>query len=290
MVNLVGTDPAVRPAATVILLRDSPAGPEVFMVRRHHGSAFMANAHVFPGGRVEPADFCATPEWCDGVDAAAVQLEGLAPADSLAHAVAAARELFEEAGVLLTRDSHAGSHLPPVWRDTLDHLRRSVHDGRQTFRDVVESEGLRLAIDLLVPFAHWVTPPGDTRCFDTRFFAARLPTGQLPAHDGTEAIDSTWITPAQAIAAAVAGTIVLPIPTWVTLRELQPFSLVDDALRWSRTRTIDRRQPRAVEENGRRMMVLEGGRHDLRDSRPGSQSFEIRFVWTDDGWRPEGQA
>jgi 8-oxo-dGTP pyrophosphatase MutT (NUDIX family) len=273
----------------VILLRDGPAGPETFMVRRHSASAFMANAHVFPGGRVDQADFSATAEWCDGVDAASTGLTGLSRDDTLAHFVAAARELFEEAGVLLARRHGSPTGGRPTTNDQGPRPRQSrgdIHAGRRTLRDIVETEGLRLALDLLVPFAHWVTPPGDTRCFDTRFFAASLPPGQPPVHDGVEAVDSAWFTPAQAIAAAAAGTIVLPVPTWVTLRELQPFTRVDESLAWARTRTIQRRQPRAVEENGRRIMVVPGGRPDLPDLAP----FETRFVRTAEGWRPEGLA
>src|SRR6476620_2311671 len=92
-----------RPAATVVVLRDSSAGPEVFMVRRHEGTAFMGGAHVFPGGRADAADGDADAGWCDGLDHAARQLEHLPRADALAYHVAATRELFEEAGVLLAR-------------------------------------------------------------------------------------------------------------------------------------------------------------------------------------------
>src|SRR6266511_149579 len=93
-----------RPASTVVLLRDSHRGPEAFLVRRHEGTPFMGGAHVFPGGRVDASDHDGTPEWCDGVDNAALRLASLPPQDAIAYHVAAARELFEEAGVLLARD------------------------------------------------------------------------------------------------------------------------------------------------------------------------------------------
>ena len=103
-----------RPAATVVVLRDGPAGPEVFMVRRHEGTAFMGGAHVFPGGRVDAADGDADASWCDGIEHATRQLDGLPPAEALAYHVAAARELFEEAGVLLARHPAAtSSRWPP---------------------------------------------------------------------------------------------------------------------------------------------------------------------------------
>ena len=96
-----------RPAATVVVLRDSSEGPEVFMVRRHADTAFMGGAHVFPGGRVDKADRDGDDGWCDGIAHAAGQLPELPPADAVAYHVAAARELFEEAGVLLARDAGA---------------------------------------------------------------------------------------------------------------------------------------------------------------------------------------
>src|SRR5690349_18603356 len=169
MVSAVPADTPIRPAATVIVVRDSPSGPEVFMVRRHHAVAFMAGAHVFPGGRVDEADRAADESWCDGVEHARDQLRDLPPVDALSFHIAAARELFEEAGVLLARD-RSGAFV--ALAGTADHdrfkqHRESVHNHARSFRDVVEGEGLRLALEALISFAHWVTPPVDTRRFDT---------------------------------------------------------------------------------------------------------------------------
>src|SRR6185436_2187806 len=98
-------DTPIRPASTVVVLRDGPRGPEVFLVRRHHAIAFMAGAHVFPGGRVDPHDHDADASWCDGLDIARRRIPGVSPEESVAFHVAAARELFEEAGVLLARNA-----------------------------------------------------------------------------------------------------------------------------------------------------------------------------------------
>ena len=266
-----------RPASTVVVLRDASAGPEVFLVRRHEGTAFMGGAHVFPGGRVDAGDHNGDVSWCDGVEWAASQLSDLDREQAIAYHVAAARELFEEAGVLLARTA------------TRDHFvqdRVDVHGGRATLRAVVEREGLRLALDSLVLCAHWVTPPIDTRQFDTRFFLTRLPPGQTPIHDETETTHSTWITPAAAIAAAASGTIVLPPPTWTTLRELEVFGSVDAALAWARTRRIARRQPKMVEQNGRRMLLIPGDPLYPEASDPESPR-ETRFVSVDKRWRAE---
>jgi hypothetical protein len=111
----------------------------------------------------------------------------------------------------------------------------------------------------------------DTRRFDTRFFVARVPPEQIPAHDETETTHSDWITPAAAIAAAVRREIVLPPPTWSTLRELEPFQTVDDTLAWARRRDVVRREPLLVVEDGRRMLVMPD---------------QLRFVWTDGYWLP----
>jgi 8-oxo-dGTP pyrophosphatase MutT (NUDIX family) len=277
-----------RPAATVVLLRDSPLGPEVFMVRRHEGTPFMGGAHVFPGGRVDEGDHDADAGWCDGIDHAAAQLPGLERALAIAFHVAAARELFEEAGVLLARDrtGSIASLIDQEARARLARDRHEVHDGRRSLREVIEREGLRLALDALVLLAHWVTPPVDTRQFDTRFFMTRVPPGQAPAHDETETTHSSWLTPAATISQAQRGEIILPPPTWTTLRELERFASVSDAVQWARSRRISRRQPKMLEEDGRRMLVLPG---DPRypEATDAEQPAETCFVFVDKRWRAE---
>src|SRR3954464_4008787 len=183
----VSSEPIVanpRPAATVVVLRDGPAGPEVFMVRRHEGTAFMGGAHVFPGGRVDPAGGDGDDSWCDGIAHATGQLDGLPGAEAVAYHVAAARELFEEAGVLLAR--HPGGDFVSLAasedHDRLKQDRTAVHEGKTPLRAVIERERLRLSLDALVIFSHWVTPPIDSRQFDTRFFMTRVPAHQTPAH------------------------------------------------------------------------------------------------------------
>jgi len=276
-----------RPAATVVVMRDSAAGPEVFLVRRHEDTAFMGGAHVFPGGRVDAADG-GDDSWCDGITHAVRQLDGLPSADAIAYHVAAARELFEEAGVLLAR--RAGGDFVSL-AGTEDHERfkqdrSNVHGGKTSLRAVMAREGLRLALDALVLFAHWVTPPIDTRQFDTRFFMTRVPAHQTPAHDETETTHSAWVRPKDAIAQAINGDVVLPPPTWTTMRELEPFASVEGALAWARGRRIVRRMPTMLEEEGRRMLVLPG---DPRHPDPPGDDppVETRFVLLDRRWRAE---
>jgi len=272
----------------VVVLRDGPAGPEAFIVRRHADTAFMGGAHVFPGGRVDAADGDGDTQWCDGIAHAEAQLKELPAAEAVAYHVAAARELFEEAGVLLARDT-SGAFVSLAGADDharFKHARHDVHDGRTTLRSVVERQRLRLALDTLILFAHWVTPPVDTRQFDTRFFMTRVPPRQTPAHDETETTHSAWVRPADAIAQAMAGSIVLPPPTWTTMRELEPFASVEEAMAWARRRRIVRRMPLALERDGRRLLLLPGD--PLHPDTAGDEPpVETRFVLVEKRWRPE---
>jgi 8-oxo-dGTP pyrophosphatase MutT (NUDIX family) len=168
-----------RPASTIILLRDAPTGLETFMVVRHHQIDFASGALVFPGGRLEAAD----AELAASLGAAA---DPLAP-----FIVAAIREAFEECGVLLAREK-SGAPVPARRVEKLDRA--------APFTELMAREALVPAIDLLVPFAHWITPVFVPKRFETRFFLALAPLGQALAHDGREAVDSVWITPREALA------------------------------------------------------------------------------------------
>jgi 8-oxo-dGTP pyrophosphatase MutT (NUDIX family) len=276
----------VHPAATVLVLRDTTGGIEVFMVRRHHAAAFMGGAYVFPGGRVDAADRSADASWCDGVPEAECRLPEEAATDALAVQVAAARELFEEAGMLLARDRD-GVFLPLTSagdRRRFQAHRADLLANRRQFREMVEGERLRLALDAFVLFAHWVTPPIDIRRFDTWFFATGMPPHQAAAHDGEESTASGWIRPADALSSAIGGDILLAPPTWATLRELERFSSVDAALAWARVRRVDRREPVLDESGGVSRLVLPG---DPLVPEPDPVAFETRFALNAGRWLPE---
>ena len=285
------SDPPLRPASTVIVLRDDPEGgpPDVFMVRRHQGTAFMGGAFVFPGGRVDASDRD-TPDdrWCDETALAAARFPDLPADEAIGYHVAAIRELFEEAGVLLARDG--GGHFVSLTgadaHSRFAKYRKELHAERCTLRDVVEQEGLRLALDALVPWAHWVTPAMETtRRFDTRFFLTRAPERQAPAHDETETTAGVWISAPAAIARSKADEIMLPPPTWTTLRELEPFASVEAALTHAKGRPIVRREPMFLEQDGRRMLLLAG---DPLNPEPlvEEMPLETRFVFESEGvWR-----
>lgn len=265
-------------------MREADAQVEVLMLQRHPSAPFMGGAHVFPGGRVDGADAGgAFLDRCDGMSHAAAQLPDLPPEAAAAFHVAAVRELFEEAGILLAKDEQG--HFARAKEHALSRLRLQVHAGTLTLPELAAMQGLRFALDALVAFAHWVTPPGEPRRFDTRFFLAAAPPGQTAAHDERETIHAEWITPAAAIAACRRGAIHLPPPTWTTLRELEACERVDDALALARRRAMVRREPLLVEEGGREMLVLPGD--PLSSVAEPDPPRETRFVRVDGRWRAE---
>jgi len=234
------------PAATVVLLRDDPAGLEVLLVRRREALAFMGGAHVFPGGRVDNADRAADPVWCRGIEQAERRMSPLAPRDGVSFYVAAARELFEEAGVLLAVDCQGRPLTLAREGDAARFLayRAEVLADARRFRAVLEAETLALDLERLVFCAHWITPPRFERRFDTRFFLAPMIDGQTADHDRGETTDSLWIRPADALARDQEGLLQLPPPTRHMLGELTAFGSVASALASYGARVVERREPR----------------------------------------------
>ncbi len=237
-------EPDIPLAATILLLRDLEPGLEVFMVERHHRIDFATGALVFPGGKVDPADSGARLRaHCDG-------LEGLDD-EAASVRIAAIRETFEESGVLLARP-RGDEDL--VSADRLAGLesrhREALCDGRIPLCDMVESEDLVLAGDLLVPFAHWVTPPNlMPKRFDTYFFLVAAPRDQLALHDGGEAVDSVWTTVDAALQAEARGERTIIFPTLANLRRLDRSRSVAQAVDAARHQPIVRVQPWVAEND-----------------------------------------
>src|SRR4030043_2415709 len=224
-----------KKAATVILLRDKiPEGFEVFLLKRHEKSSFMGGNFVYPGGRVDREDgsleICAQ---CKGVspEKAHQLFRGTLPPDeSLAHWVAAIRELFEEAGVLLPHD-HTGKfiHLKdPAEREKASHYRDLLHKGKMNICQIAQEEKVFFALDQLHYYAHWITPEARSERFDTRFFLARHPEGQEASYDQKETMEGIWLSPQRALEENLTRKIALSPPTLKTLEDLSRFKTIDD--------------------------------------------------------------
>lgn len=195
----------LREAASVILLRRAEPGFEVFLLRRHKRASFMASAFVFPGGASEPDEDARTT---------------------------AARELFEEAGVLLAKTE------PTLDANTLEipvvpALRRRILAGDDAHKTLREAR-LAWSTDALVPWAHWITPSIEPKRFSARFFVCELPGSQIPSFDDIETVDQAWVRPADAIARA--GELQLPPPQIRTFWELAQLDTIEEVLLAGRAR------------------------------------------------------
>jgi 8-oxo-dGTP pyrophosphatase MutT (NUDIX family) len=241
-----------RPAATILLLRDGANGLEVFMVVRHQAIEFAGGALVFPGGRVEEADqeLAERPDDCPNPDGLDI--------DALAFRVAAIRETFEECGVLLARPHGSDDLIDPSTLKRLeDQHRAALNAGSIGFDAVLGSEGLRPAPDLLVHFAHWITPASQAKRYDTHFFLAEAPAAHLAAHDGREAVQSIWIAPARALADTEAGKYKLVFATAKNLEKLGQSRTVREAMAAARMSAVVTVQPKGTKlESGKRLMRI----------------------------------
>lgn len=225
----------VKPAATVLLVRDADVGGvEVFMLRRTFNAAFASGMFVFPGGKVDDVDGVdEIAELCDGLtDAHASALLGIANG-GLAYWVACIRECFEEAGVLLARHERTGDVVrfdDEATAQRFEAERENIHDGSVALLDLCKREGLRLTTDDIHYVSHWITPMGEKRRFDTRFFIARAPQAQEPLHDDGETIESFWISPQEAIERAHEKDLMLMPPTKANIEFLLPYKTADEVL------------------------------------------------------------
>ena len=255
----MGDAVAIRPASTVLLLRDNAAGPddngrgeiEVFMMVRHHEIEFSSGALVFPGGSVDAGDreIIALSELytdSEGLDAAA-----------LAFRIGAIRETFEESGILLARPrgSKALVDARQAGRIEAEH-RAALADGKISFASILEQTSMVLALDQLVPYAHWVTPEGMSKRFDTWFFLAAAPPDQLGAHDGKESTDSIWLSPREAVAGGESGRFKLPFPTTRNLIKLGKQPNVKAALDDAKGRPVVTVMPVMTRLNGGRQLRI----------------------------------
>ncbi len=233
-----------RPAATIVLVRDvAPRGIEVLMLTRSGASVFMPGVSVFPGGRVDDED---RAQAAGTIAAAPHHFVDLDIADEWSYRLAAARELTEEAGLVLAN------------------------------------------LGALLPIAHWVTPTGESRRYDTRFFLTIAPADQQATHDGGETTEAVWMAPGAAIRRSIEGALRLSPPTWTVLTRLTAFEELDEVLHWARGVTVHRVEPQPAEDEAGRFMVIPGD--PLLPAPPGVEvPPHTRFVLDDvRGWKPRG--
>jgi 8-oxo-dGTP pyrophosphatase MutT (NUDIX family) len=246
--------PVPRDAATVCLLRDTAAGLEVFLMRRTTSMAFAAGMHVYPGGAVEVSD--ARVPLAGRGDLADVA-QRLSVTDPAALVAAAARETFEECGVLLALDSDG---VTPAVSDELEHDRAELVAGRLGFADLLRAHGLVVDDAALTPFGHWVTPQVEDRRYDTRFFVAAVPAHHDARELGGEADQVAWWRPGDAVAEWEQGRLPMLPPTVAALRDLAPYSLACDAIAAARSRTFVPLTPTPVvaDDGGVEWLLLDG--------------------------------
>lgn len=244
-------DKSLRFAATMVLLRDAADGLEVFMVERHRQIEFSSGALVFPGGSLDRDDsvVAARPEFYGdggGLDEAALGLR-----------IAAVRETFEESGYLLARPRGSDAIVAADRiRDIERAHRTALAEGRAAFSDILAQEDLVLALDCLVPFAHWITPVQAPKRFDTYFFVAAAPEGQVGHHDGHELVNSLWLPPRAAIEADKAGRFKVVFPTMRNLVKLDRYPDAATALQDARATPVVTVQPEMIVGDGFRRLRI----------------------------------
>jgi 8-oxo-dGTP pyrophosphatase MutT (NUDIX family) len=257
---------APRDAATILVVREAPAGLEVFCVERHPKSGFLGGAIVFPGGKVDPAD--ASPDWAGVITRSD---------DDRVFKIAACREALEESAILPGID--AVTHA-----DLLDLRARLVRKETSVIAFLRE-RSLQLDLATLLPFARWVTPVAESRRYDTRFYLARLPAGQEGAHDDRETTSSFWARPAEVLVRWDEGRVALAPPTHRTLEVLAGAATWDAAAALASRACLDPICPLVVMQEGTVALALPGDpEHEVREPRVAGRS---RYVLRGDRFLPE---
>ena len=241
-----------RPAATVMTIRDQPNGYEILMLRRNLRSDFVGGAYVFPGGALDVADGETDRQVFGLTDDDASQRLGV-ERGGLAFYVASLRELFEEAGLLIACDENgvALSLSNPDDVTRMAEHRRAVNTHEMDFFAMLESEGLLLDLRGLEYIAHWITPVGSPRRYDTRFFVALAPSDQRATHDAGETVADQWIRPIDALEANERGEFEMIAPTIRNLQAVAGFTRTESVLNYARSlENITCVQPTIVDRDG----------------------------------------
>jgi 8-oxo-dGTP pyrophosphatase MutT (NUDIX family) len=254
-----------KKAASVILLRDTSKGVETFLIQRHVASSFMGGLYAFPGGKLDAEDFSEEllphVEGITGKEAWAILGRKPSPQIALAHWVTGIREVFEEVGVLFACDGRGNliSFEDEKKRKKFERFRELLNKDKMTFVRILEKENLKLAADSLIHYSHWITPEARKKRYDTHFFIALIPEGQIPSADQKEITAGIWLTPQQALKANISGDIPLTPPALCMLEELVPFSSAEDIIGFARERKMsDPIVPILTTINGYEVLLLPG--------------------------------
>ncbi|MET8765898.1 NUDIX hydrolase [Streptomyces sp. NPDC004658] len=248
-----------RRAATVLLLKDTPDGPVVHMLRRRASMAFAGGAYAYPGGGVDPRDDDRQIRWAGPTRAWWAERLGVDAAGAQAIVCAAVRETYEEAGVLLAGpdpDSVVGDTTGDDWEAD----RAALVARELSFAEFLDRRGLVLRSDLLGAWTRWITPEFEARRYDTWFFVAALPEGQRTRNASTEADRTVWIRPEEAAAGYDKGELLMMPPTVATLRQLLPYRTAAEALAAAPARDMTPVLARARLQDGE--IVLSWPGHD----------------------------
>lgn len=225
----------IRPAATLVLTRDTSNGLQVLLLQRTWDAVFLPGFFVFPGGAVDDNEADSRTHTHGPNDDAISQVMSLSEGGA-DYMLAAVRECFEEAGILLALN-HQGEPITaghPAFGE-----REAVFRGTTAFAELCRRHQLTVPLDQLAYLGHWTTPPGPPRRFDTRFFVTPAPEGQVAAHDGNETIDHLWISPAEALEEHRTGRRLLGLPTLQTLRLLSDFATSEAVMRYAHANPPD---------------------------------------------------
>jgi 8-oxo-dGTP pyrophosphatase MutT (NUDIX family) len=225
------TQTPIRRAATLVVLRQGDQGPEVLMLRRADKGDQNSGAWVFPGGLVDPGD-AQCHDLCVGLSDHQASAQLNLPGGGLDHHVAAIRECFEEAGILLAQDGRGqrfGHRLES--HSTVMSERERVARGELGLRALCERHDLRLSVERLLYIAHWITPPVRPKRFDTRFFLATVQADQQADHDTVETINHQWLRPADMLCSDQADRLMMPQRS--VLQALAQHDSMPAVLKWA---------------------------------------------------------
>lgn len=242
MTSQKSVDPV--PAATMLLLRDEPEF-EVLMVKRHHQIDFASGALVFPGGKPSAGDEAS--DWshhCIGWDTFDPTQRTLR--------IAAIREAYEEAGVLLAVNADGS----PFEDASSLGSRKAVERGTQEFLDIVRDADVRLRLDQLTHFARWITPTFMPKRFDTHFFVVRAPDRQIAACDGYETVDAEWLSPHKALQMGENGERTIIFPTRLNLQLLAEATSAEDCVSQAEARKMVTVLPEIIQRDGKNVLTI----------------------------------